>query len=218
MLRAVMASIRTRFAPSPTGALHLGSARTALFNWAFARRHGGTYVLRVEDTDRERSTPESERSLLEALEWLRLDWDEGPHRQSERRDRHAAVVEELLAKGLAYRCVCTPEELQERREQTLSDGRSWVYDRRCRDLGLGPDCGRHSVRLHVDDDQGLKWHDMVFGPSGQRGSEIGDMIIRRSDGGPLYHLAVVVDDHDMGITHVIRGADHHSTTPFQLAI
>ncbi len=218
MLRAVMASIRTRFAPSPTGALHLGSARTALFNWAFARRHGGTYVLRVEDTDRERSTPESERSLLEALEWLRLDWDEGPHRQSERRDRHAAVVEELLAKGLAYRCVCTPEELQERREQTLSDGRSWVYDRRCRDLGLGPDCGRHAVRLHVDDDQDLKWHDMVFGPSGQRGSEIGDMIIRRSDGGPLYHLAVVVDDHDMGITHVIRGADHHSNTPFQLAI
>jgi glutamyl-tRNA synthetase len=213
-----VSQIRTRFAPSPTGSLHIGSARTALFNWAYARRHGGTYVLRVEDTDRERSTAESERGLLEALEWLGLDWDEGPLRQTERGDRHASVIEELLAKGLAYRCVCPAEELRERREKTIADGRSWVYDRRCRDLALGPDCGKHAVRLHVDDDAHLEWDDLVFGPSGQLGAEIGDMIIRRSDGGPLYHLAVVVDDQDMGITHVIRGADHHSNTPFQLAI
>lgn len=213
-----MPQIRTRFAPSPTGSLHIGSARTALFNWAYARRHGGTYVLRIEDTDRERSTGESERRLLEALEWLGLDWDEGPLRQSERSERHAAVVEDLLAAGLAYRCVCSPEELRERREKTIAEGRSWVYDRRCRDLALGPDCGKHAVRLHVDDDARLEWDDLVFGPSGQLGSEIGDMIIRRGDGGPLYHLAVVVDDQDMQITHVIRGADHHSNTPFQLAI
>ena len=200
-----MSQIRTRFAPSPTGSLHIGSARTALFNWAYARRHGGTTVLRIEDTDRERSTVESERSLLEALEWLGLDWDEGPHHQTERRQRHADVIEKLLSEGLAYRCVCPPEEIKERREKTIAEGRSWVYDGRCRDLALGPDCGRHAVRLAVDDDARLEWDDLVFGPSGQLGSEIGDMIIRRSDGGPLYHLAVVVDDRDMRISHVIRG-------------
>ena len=213
-----MSEVRTRFAPSPTGSLHIGSARTALFNWAYARRHGGTYVLRVEDTDRKRSTPESERALLEALEWLGLDWDEGPLRQTERRERYDSVIDELLSKGRAYRCVCTPDELKERREQTIAAGRSWVYDRRCREKQLGPDCGQHAVRLHVDDDAQLEWDDLVFGPSGQKGSEIGDLIIRRSDGWPLYHLAVVVDDTDMRISQVIRGADHHSNTPFQLAI
>lgn len=213
-----VSQIRTRFAPSPTGSLHIGSARTALFNWAYARHHGGCYVLRIEDTDRQRSTPESERSLLEALEWLGLDWDEGPYRQSERRERHSAAIETLLDEGRAYRCVCTPEELRERREKTIADGRSWVYDRRCRDLALGADCGKHAVRLAVDDEARLEWDDLVFGPSGQLGAEIGDMIIRRGDGGPLYHLAVVVDDRDMRISHVIRGADHHSNTPFQLAI
>jgi glutamyl-tRNA synthetase len=213
-----MSAPRTRFAPSPTGFLHIGSARTALFNWAYARRHGGVMVLRIEDTDRERSTRESEEAVLDGLRWLGIDWDEGPFRQSERGDRYAEVIEGLLAAGKAYRCVCTPEQLEERRSRVLEAGGSWTYDGKCRDVDLGPDCGRHSVRLRVPSDTRLEWVDLVFGPSGQAGSEIGDGIIRRSDGQPLYSLAVVVDDLDMEISHVIRGADHHSNTPFQLAL
>jgi glutamyl-tRNA synthetase len=213
-----MPNLRTRFAPSPTGFLHLGSARTALFNWAFARRHGGQFVLRVEDTDLERSTKESEAQLLEGLEWLGLIWDEGPHHQSERRDRHGQVIEELLVKNRAYRCICTREELEERRQATIASGGKWTYDGRCREANHGPGCGPHTVRLRLPCEGSLAWDDLVYGPSGQDAREIGDRIIRRSDGGPLYHLAVVVDDVDMRIDHVIRGADHHSNTPFQLAI
>ena len=213
-----MATIRTRFAPSPTGFLHIGGARTALFNWALTRQLGGQFVLRIEDTDLERSTRESEHAVVDGLRWLGIEWDEGPHRQSEQAGRHAEVVEDLLASGKAYRCVCTREELDERREADLASGGKGLYDGRCRDRALGPDCGAHVVRLHVDPDASLRWDDLVFGPSGQDASEIGDGIIRRSDGTPLYHLAVVVDDLDMNITHVVRGADHHSNTPFQLAI
>ena len=213
-----MPSIRTRFAPSPTGFLHLGSARTALFNWAFARRHAGQFVLRVEDTDLERSTKESEAGLQEGLEWLGLTWDEGPHRQSERRDRHGQVIEELLARNRAYRCVCTRSDLEERKRATIASGGKWTYDGRCREANHGPGCGPHTVRLRLPEEGRLAWDDLVYGPSGQDAREIGDRIIRRSDGGPLYHLAVVVDDVDMRIGHVIRGADHHSNTPFQLAI
>lgn len=213
-----MTTVRTRFAPSPTGFLHLGSARTALYSWAYARRHGGRFILRIEDTDRERSTAESEATLLDGLAWLGLDWDEGPFRQSERGERHAAVVDELLAKGRAYRCVCTREELESRREATLAAGGSWVYDGRCRARDLGPDCGPHTVRLRLDPESHLGWNDRVFGPTGQAASEIGDMNIRRSDGHPLYNLAVVVDDIDMQITHVIRGADHVGNTAFQIAL
>jgi len=213
-----MANDRTRFAPSPTGFLHLGSARTALFNWAFARRRGGQFVLRVEDTDLERSTQESEARLLEDLEWLGLTWDEGPHHQSRRRERHGQVVEELLAKDRAYRCICTREELEERKRATIASGGKWTYDGRCREANHGPGCGPHTVRLRLPEQGQLAWEDLVYGPSGQDAREIGDRIIRRSDGGPLYHLAVVVDDVDMRISHVIRGADHHSNTPFQLAI
>jgi glutamyl-tRNA synthetase len=213
-----MALVRTRFAPSPTGYLHMGSARTALFNWAFARRHGGRMILRIEDTDRERSTREFERTLLDGLHWLGIDWDEGPSRQSERRERYDAAVERLLAAGHAYRCVCTPEQLAERREKTLAAGRSWVYDGRCRELDLGPDCGPHTVRMRLAPDERLGWKDLVFGPSGQEAREIGDMNIRRSDGQPLYNLAVVVDDLEMEITHVIRGADHLGNTSFQIAL
>ena len=209
-----MSDVRTRFAPSPTGYLHLGSARTALFNWAFARRKGGTFVLRIEDTDRERSTEESERAILDGLRWLGLDWDEGPLRQSERSERHREVVESLLESGRAYRCVCTREELDTRKVE----GGNRVYDGRCRDRGLGADCGPHTVRLRIADDEPLEWNDLVFGESGQLGEQIGDAIIRRSDGTPLYNLAVVVDDLDMGITHVIRGTDHHSNTPLQIAL
>ena len=213
-----MANIRTRFAPSPTGFLHLGSARTALFNWAFARRHGGQFVLRMEDTDRERSTEESEAGLLEDLEWLGLSWDEGPHHQSERRDRHDQVIEELLAKNRAYRCICTRDDLEERKRATIASGGKWTYDGRCREANYGPGCGPHTVRLRLPEEGRLAWDDLVFGTSGQDAREIGDRIIRRGDGGPLYHLAVVVDDVDMRISHVIRGADHHSNTPFQLAV
>ncbi len=213
-----MTAVRTRFAPSPTGYLHLGSARTALYSWAYARRHAGTFVLRIEDTDRERSTAESEQALIDGLEWLGLDWDEGPFRQSERGERYAAVVDELLAKDRAYRCVCTREELDARREATLAAGGSWVYDGRCRDLALGPDCGPHTVRLRLEPDAHLGWNDHVFGPTGQAASEIGEMNIRRSDGRPLYNLAVTIDDLDMQITHVIRGADHVGNTSFQIAL
>lgn len=213
-----MSTVRTRFAPSPTGFLHIGGARTALFNWAFTRRQGGRFVLRIEDTDLERSTLESERAVIEGLEWLGIDWDEGPIRQSGRAARHAEAVETLLAKGAAYRCVCTRERLEAQRAADLASGGKGIYDGHCRELGLGPDCGPHTVRLRIDRTRSLRWDDLVFGPSGQDASEIGDGIIRRSDGTPLFHLAVVVDDLDMGITHVVRGADHHSNTPFQLAI
>ena len=207
--------IRTRFAPSPTGYLHLGSARTALFNWAFARHHGATFALRVEDTDRERSTPESERSLLEGLAWLGLEWNGAPVRQSENRARHDAVIEQLLAEGQAYRCVCTREELEARKQQA---GGRRAYDGRCRELELASDCGEHTIRLRLPPEADLRWNDLVFGPSGQEAAQVGDMILRRSDGTPLYNLAVVVDDIDMKITHVIRGADHQSNTSLQIAI
>ncbi len=213
-----MPEVRTRFAPSPTGFLHVGSARTALFNWAFARRHRGELLLRIEDTDRERSTPEAERALVEGLEWLGIDWDEGPLRQSEFSERHRAAVERMLAAGHAYRCACTPEQLEERRRATIAAGRKWTYDGRCRSLGLGADCGPHVVRLRLPETGELGWEDLVFGKSGQDASEIGDRIIQRSDGQPLYHLAVVVDDLEMGVTHVIRGADHHPNTPLQIAL
>jgi glutamyl-tRNA synthetase len=196
----------------------MGSARTALFNWAFTRRQGGRMLLRIEDTDEERSTRESEEAIYDGLGWLGIDWDEGPFRQSERRELHAAAVDGLLAKERAYRCVCTPEQLEARRQATIAAGRKWTYDGRCRELALGPGCGRHTVRLRLPAQGRLEWDDLVFGPSGQDVREIGDMIVRRSDGAPLYNLAVVVDDLEMRISHVIRGADHHSNTPFQLAL
>ncbi|MCR9097366.1 MAG: glutamate--tRNA ligase [bacterium] len=213
-----MSPIRTRFAPSPTGFLHIGGARTALFNWALTRQQGGAFILRIEDTDLERSTRESEEAVLDGLRWLGIDWDEGPLRQTDNAERHKAVVEQLLEEGKAYRCICTRDELEARREADIKAGGKGIYDGRCRNARLGPDCGPHAVRLKIDPNDSLRWDDLVFGPSGQDASEIGDGIIRRTDGTPLYHLAVVVDDIDMGITHAIRGADHHSNTPFQLAI
>jgi glutamyl-tRNA synthetase len=213
-----MSEIRTRFAPSPTGFLHVGSARTALFNWAFARRYGGKLLLRIEDTDRDRSTPEAERAIIEGLEWLGIDWDEGPLRQSESADRHRAAVERLLASGHAYRCVCTAAQLEKRRQATIAAGEKWTYDGLCRDLDLGAGVGPHTIRLRLPESGDLGWDDGVFGKSGQDASEIGDRIIQRSDGQPLYHLAVVVDDLEMGVTHVIRGADHHPNTPLQIAL
>ena len=153
---AAMSTVRTRFAPSPTGYLHLGSARTALFNWAYARRHGGTYVLRIEDTDRERSTAESEAALLDGLAWLGLEADEGPHRQSERAARHAEAIEALLTSGRAYRCVCTRDELELRRHATIASGDKWTYDGRCREAGYGAACGPHTVRLRRRPERALR--------------------------------------------------------------
>lgn len=213
-----MSAVRTRFAPSPTGFLHIGAARTALFNWAFARRLRGRMVLRIEDTDRERSTRDAETGVIEGLSWLGIEWDEGPIRQSERAERYAEAVDSLLRRDRAYRCVCTREQIDERRRATIAAGGKWTYDGRCRDAGHGPSVGPHTVRLRLPQDGRLGWDDLVFGPSGQDAGELGDMIIRRSDGSALYNLAVVVDDADTGITHVIRGADHHSNTPLQLAI
>ncbi|MCS5637946.1 MAG: glutamate--tRNA ligase [Myxococcota bacterium] len=213
-----MTAIRTRFAPSPTGFLHLGSARTALYNWAYARRHGGCFVLRIEDTDLDRSTRESEETVLEGLQWLGLDWDEGPHRQTERREQHLAAAERLLADGKAYRCRCSREDLEQRKAADIAAGGPGTYDGRCRELGLGPDCGPHTLRLRVPHEGTLAWDDAVFGPSGQDAAQIGDAIIRRADGTPLYTLAVVVDDIDMAISHVIRGADHHPNTSLQIAL
>jgi glutamyl-tRNA synthetase len=216
-LRRVTA-LRTRFAPSPTGFLHIGGARTALYNWAYTRRLGGRFVLRIEDTDRARSTAESEAAVLGGLEWLGIDWDEGPYRQSERGERHAEAVESLLTRDRAYRCVCTTEEIEARRQAVVAAGGKWTYDGRCADANHGAGVGVHAVRLRVPKDGKLAFDDAVFGPSGQEAREIGDMVIRRSDGSPLYHLAVVVDDVDMRITDVIRGADHLNNTPFQLAL
>jgi len=210
--------VRTRFAPSPTGFLHIGSARTALFNWAFTRRLGGCFVLRIEDTDRERSTLESEAAVLEGLRWLGIEWDEGPFRQSERGPLYQAAIERLLERGRAYRCVCTPAEIEVRRQAVLAAGGKWTYDGRCRDADHGASVGPHAVRLRVPGEGRLEFDDLVFGPSGQDPREIGDMVIRRSDGTPLYHLAGVVDDIEMRITHVIRGADHLNNTPFHLAL
>ena len=210
--------IRTRFAPSPTGFLHLGSARTALFNWAYARRHGGTYILRIEDTDMERSTEESERQLLDGLSWLEIDWDEGPLHQREHGARHREAVAQLLEEGHAYRCICTRDELEVRRQETIAEGGKWTYDGLCRDRDYGPDCGEHTVRIRLPESGLLDWDDLVFGPSGQDASEIGDRIIARADGTALYHLAAVVDDLDEEVSHVIRGADHQPNTPLHVAI
>jgi glutamyl-tRNA synthetase len=210
--------IRTRFAPSPSGFLHIGSARTALFNWAYARRHRGSYILRIEDTDQDRSTEESERQLLDGLSWLGIDWDEGPFHQSQRGARHREVVAELIENGQAYRCVCSRDELEVRRQETIAAGGKWTYDGLCRDRDYGPDCGEHTVRLRLPPSGPLDWDDLVFGASGQDAREIGDRIIARADGTLLYHLAGVVDDLDMKISHVIRGADHLPNTPLHIAI
>ena len=174
-------SMRVRFAPSPTGVLHIGGARTALYNWLLARGQGGTMVLRIEDTDRERSTPENVEQILEALRWLELDWDEGPISQAERIDRHAEAVEQLLSSGQAYE----------------DDG---------------------AVRFRVPDEGEITFHDVILGDVTNPYSAIQDFVIRRSDGSPLYNLAVAVDDRDMGITHVVRGQDHVSNTPRQVML
>jgi glutamyl-tRNA synthetase len=212
-------SVRTRFAPSPTGFLHIGGARTALFNFLYARRHGGAFVLRVEDTDRERSTPESIAAILDGLGWLGLAWDEGPFFQSARTETYRARAETLLARGLAYRCWCTAEELEARRQAALAAGRPPAYDRTCRDAAAPP-AGRDAftIRYRTPLDGETVVDDRVKGRVVFRNAELDDFIIVRSDGSPVYNFCVVVDDVDMRITHIIRGDDHLANTPRQLLL
>jgi glutamyl-tRNA synthetase len=200
----------TRFAPSPTGFLHIGGARTALFNWAYARRHGGRMLLRIEDTDRQRSTEPAIQAILDGLLWLGLDWDGAPLSQFARAARHREIAEELLRRGRAYRCYCTAAELEEMRERAAAAGLPQRYDGRWRDRpesdappGVAP-----AIRFKAPSEGETIIEDQVLGRVAFHNRELDDLIILRSDGTPTYNLAVVVDDHDMGVTHIIRGVDH----------
>lgn len=215
-----MNKVRTRFAPSPTGRLHVGGVRTALFSWLFARHHGGTFVLRIEDTDKKRSRPEFTEGIIEAMNWLGLAADEGPLFQSERGEVYAAAIEKLLATGHAYRCTCTPDELTAKRESAKAAGRGFAYDRHCRPgFGPGPAVDRPaSIRFAAPVEGEVTIEDAVKGPIVVNNAEIDDFIIARSDGSPTYHLVVTVDDIDMEISHVIRGDDHINNTTKQIHI
>ena len=225
---------RVRFAPSPTGRLHLGGARTAIYNWAFARATGGTFVLRIDDTDPERSTQENTEQILRSMKWLGLTWDEGPevggehgpYYQTQRADHYRAALQRLIDSGNAYPCFCTPEELEAARTAAKERGDSFQgYQRTCRDLDPAEaqrriDAGEpHVWRLRVPDDRGtIVVDDAVHGPCTFEASELDDMVLIRSDGTPTYNFATVVDDGEMGITHIIRGDDHLSNTPRQILV
>ncbi|MEO9136812.1 MAG: glutamate--tRNA ligase [Casimicrobiaceae bacterium] len=214
--------VRTRFAPSPTGFLHLGNIRSALFPWAFARHHGGTFILRIEDTDQERSTPEATRAIVDAMRWLGLEYDDGPFYQMQRMDRYRQVLDDMLARGLAYRCYTTPGELDELRAEQMTRGEKPRYDGRWRPenaQGRKPPEGIAPVyRFRNPDDGAVAWHDAVKGPIEISNGELDDLVIARADGTPTYNFCVVVDDVDMRITHVIRGDDHVNNTPRQINI
>ena len=208
-------TVRTRFAPSPTGYLHVGGARTALFSWLYARKHGGRFVLRIEDTDLERSNQESVNAILEAMTWLGLEYDEGPFYQTHRFERYNEVIGRLLDKGLAYRCNCSKERLEGLREQQMARREKPRYDGRCRDAEISPD-EAHVIRFRNPLQGEVVIDDMIRGRVVVRNSELDDLVIRRTDGSPTYNLTVVVDDHDMEITHVIRGDDHLNNAPRQV--
>ena len=226
----VSGPVRVRLAPSPTGTLHIGTARTAVFNWLFTRRHGGQFLLRIEDTDRERSKPEYTANILEGLSWLGLDWDGEPVIQSERVELHRAAIARLLEAGHAYRCYATEAELTEMRERQQAENRAPRYDNRHRSLSAEQEQafraeGREAViRFRIDDGRVIRWHDLVRGPMEWRGADLGgDMVIARRApadriGDPLYNLVVVVDDAAMAISHVIRGEDHIANTAKQLLL
>jgi len=211
-------TIRTRFAPSPTGMLHIGGARTALFSWLHARHHGGKFVLRIEDTDRERSTEEATQVILDGLAWLGLDWDGEVVFQSQNKAAHVAAVERLLQEGKAYRCYCSKEELDAMRETQRADSRKPMYDGRCRDRTDVPENQPYVIRFRSPGAGETVVHDQVLGDVSFNNRELDDLILMRSDGSPTYNLAVVVDDADMGITHVIRGSDHLNNTPRQIQL
>lgn len=207
----------TRFPPSPTGELHIGGARTALFNWLFARKAGGKFILRIEDTDRHRSTPEATQAILESMRWLGLDWDEGPYFQSQRFHLYDAFIERLLSSGKAYYCHCSPEVLERKREEARARGLKPKYDGTCRDRNLGPAPGA-VVRLKASQTGTTQFHDLIKGTIRISNEELDDLVLKRSDGSPTYHMAVVCDDITLGITHVIRGDDHVNNTPRQIQI
>jgi len=211
--------VRTRFAPSPTGYLHIGGARTALFSWAYARRHGGKFVLRIEDTDLERSTEASVQAILDGMRWLGLDWDEGPIHQMQRLPRYREVAERLLREGRAYRCYCTREELEQMRAAQRARGEKPRYDGRWRDSKDAPPPGVAPVIRFKNPLGGeVTFHDLVKGPITISNGELDDLVLLREDGVPTYNFGVVVDDLDMNITHVIRGDDHVNNTPRQINI
>ena len=222
---------RLRFAPSPTGYLHVGGARTALFNWLYVRRHGGTFVLRIEDTDVERSSTDMVTGILQSLRWLGLDWDEGPevggphapYFQSERRDRYQAAANRLVTTGHAYYCYCQPDTLKAKRASAEAAGQSWTYDRTCRSLDADEIARREAagmpraIRFKVLDGR-TSFIDLVHGSIDVDHATIEDFVVLRSDGHPTYHLSVVVDDVEMAITQVVRGDDHISNTPKQILL
>jgi glutamyl-tRNA synthetase len=213
-------SVITRFAPSPTGFLHIGGGRTALFNWAYAKKTQGKMLLRIEDTDRERSTPEAVSAILDGLTWLGLDWDGEAVSQYGRVSRHREVAEILLARGLAYRCYCTPEELRQMREKAEMEKRPVRYDGtwRDRDPAQAPQGVKPAIRFKAPQDGETVIEDHVMGRVVFQNKELDDLIILRSDGNPTYNLSVVVDDHDMGVTHIIRGVDHLTNAARQTQI
>src|SRR3984885_4097685 len=213
---------RVRFAPSPTGYLHVGGARTALFNWLFARHTGGVFILRIEDTDFERSSEDMVQGILDGMRWLGLEWDEGPFFQSRRLPLYQSTAEEMRKSGHAYYCFCTKEELEQRRTQAAAAGRPPMYDRRCRAIDpsaaferaqAGEPC---ALRFAVPEGGVTAFDDAVFGRVEFANAELEDFVLLRSDGVPTYHLSVVADDLDMRLTHIIRGADHISNTPKQV--
>jgi glutamyl-tRNA synthetase len=209
--------IRTRFAPSPTGQLHIGGVRTALFSWLHARHSGGKFILRIEDTDAERSTDENTRQILESMKWLGLDWDEGPFFQSQRLDIYKSSLQKLLDEGKAYWCECTPDELERKRSQALAEGKKPKDDGTCRKKGLGPGPGR-VVRFLMPDGGVTSFDDLIKGRISIDNAEMDDLILLRSDNMPTYNLTVVIDDATMNMTHVIRGDDHVNNTPRQVKI
>ena len=216
--------IRVRFAPSPTGFLHVGGARTALFNWLLARRHGGAFLLRIEDTDRARSTEDMTAAILDGLRWLGLDWDEGPFHQADGLDRHKADVARLLELGAAYRCFCPPERIEAARAGAAESKEAWRYDRLCLREVVDDESERRAaagepfvVRMRIPEGE-TTWEDAVHGAMRFANDDIDDFIVLRSDGTPVYNLAVVSDDAHMRVSHVIRGDDHLSNTPKQLQI
>jgi len=214
-----MSEVRTRFAPSPTGFLHLGGARTALFNYLFARRHGGSFVVRIEDTDRARSSDEFVKAILDGLAWLGLEPDEGPYFQSKRQEIYDARIAQLLEAGAVYHCFCSAEDLDLKRKQAQAEGKKYLYDRTCRDLGRTPAAGESAVlrfRMPVDGETVV--HDLVRGDVRFDNTELDDLILVRSDGSPTFHLVVVIDDIDMKITHILRGEDHLTNSPRQVRI
>ncbi|MDX9745124.1 MAG: glutamate--tRNA ligase [Syntrophales bacterium] len=216
-MTTVSTRVRTRFAPSPTGFLHIGGARTALFNWLYARHTGGAFILRIEDTDQQRSTEESTQAILDAMTWLGLDWDEGPFFQAQRVDRHRSMVEQLIQQGKAYHCTCTPEELEQKRKAALAEGRKPKYDGTCRNRGL-PRSINSVVRFRCPEAGATVVKDLIKGNIVFNNEELDDLIIERADRYPTYNFAVVVDDADMEITHVIRGDDHVNNTPRQILL